>query len=322
MSMQNHADFEGRLLGHLQRSANPILTGWLGTERLTSALRESLRPTLTRMFDDELAAGFRSCCPVDGVPASAYKNRLLKDDVVGEWLAGIRFKNLDLASPFVDVLVTETPLDAANIGRIVAASAKEFSPFRPQRVRFHRSSHLAPQASLLLPDRVYVAAPLTRIAGRPAPPSADRIRLASGRIATRYDQYASSYAELLDQEPHLRGVVKAESAETLQECEEAGLLFEIMVDDRWAGIFAAKRRAEHGLTGYCVTELLLTTMFRHRGLGPAVAWTAARALPRDAGHPLLYGTIGSTNVSSRRTASKIGRVEVSGDYFAEIAAVV
>lgn len=93
-----------------------------------------------------------------------------------------------------------------------------------------------------------------------------------------------------------------------------GTLFEVFVDDEWAGIVAAFQAAEKGVSGYCVGEIVLKREFRGKRLGLAVQRKFVEKLDETRGR-VLWGTIGAANTPAIRTAKRCGRVDVGGYYW-------
>lgn len=99
--------------------------------------------------------------------------------------------------------------------------------------------------------------------------------------------------------------------EELRDCAEEGLLFEARVENAPAGVVAARRDDDHGMTGFVVQEIVLGTAFLGRSLGRRVLARLAEALPARDGDT-LWGTIHADNVPSLRNARSVGRDIVGG----------
>lgn len=299
-----------RLLTYAQHKVHPQVRAWLGDEAVARNLTEELDGDLERLESDALATEFRHHCPVAGADAEDYKNRLL--NVGGlELLVGIRFLGLDLAKPFVDVMYTSEPtLTPGQLARVQDAVRKDFSPFQPKRTRFYCPSHL-PRFSAD-GDKRLLAAPLGVMLARA---DADaRVTLRRASSLEFYPEYAAAYRELHEARPGLRDVLRVESAEDMQGYLEAGHLFEVFVDDVWAGVTAVFRDVDAGIGGFCVAEIVLASAFRGRGFGPSVQRGLAAGLLEGDAKPgeLLFGTVGEANVPARRTAQRAGRLDVGG----------
>ena len=107
------------------------------------------------------------------------------------------------------------------------------------------------------------------------------------------------------------------SVEELQACLEQGLLFDAPVDWEWAGVVAAREEPFFGRDGYLVVEELLAAPYRGRGLGACLQrHLIERLMP--AGGAMVHGTIHASNVASRRTAERCGRVAVMMSEFVRL----
>lgn len=299
-----------RLLGYARHKVHPQVRAWLGDEAVEQNLSEELESDLERLRNDELAAEFQRYCPVAGAGADDYKNRLLRAEGL-ELLTGIRFLGLDLGKPFVDVMyLSEPTLTPERLSQAQDAVRTEYAVFRPQRTRFYCPSH-GPRYSAEGDKRLLVAPLGVMVSSAQADP---HVTLRRASSLTFYPEYAAVYDELYAEHPELGDVVRVESEADMQGYLGAGHLFEIFVDDAWAGVTAVFRDANAGVGGFCVAETVLAGTFRGRGLGSAVqAGLAAGLLEGGAGPgDLLFGTIGEANLPARRAAEKAGRLDLGG----------
>lgn len=201
------------------------------------------------------------------------------------------------------------------MSRTLDAVAAAYQVFRPKYVRFSQSEHLTSRpgewARVSLQNQ-QLAAPLHVIARGDAVPNVERVSLEPARAADVYDRYAQEYESLLSSWPALRDVAPPESRDTLEEAEGAGLLFMIMVDRHWAGVYALQR-SEQEPGNYDVVDILIFPAERRRGFAAAAHVAACRRLaPGPRG--LLSGTIAGINAPSRRTALRAGRRILKGTY--------
>lgn len=311
-----------RLLGYAQHNVHPQVRVWSDAATITANLQDELKGDLERLESDALAALFRHHCRVEGAPQDDYKNRLL--EVGGlEGLTGIRFRGLDMAQPFIDVVYRSEPvLNVAQLEGIKDALRREYAVFKPKRLRFYGASHL-PQ----LPgegDKRLVAAPLRVVLGQPAPsaridPPA-RVDLRGATSLTFYPEYAAIYARLHAEKPELIPVARAGTEEDLQGYLEEGNLFEILVDGAWAGVCAVFSDAKAGVHGFCFGEIILAPAFRGQGLGSAVQSELAKRLITRGEDPgaILFGTIGAVNHSALGAAARAGRLDLGGHVWLEL----
>ena len=146
----------------------------------------------------------------------------------------------------------------------------------------------------------------------------DRVELRPAADLDFYPRYQALYQQIYDERPHLRGEVRTESADGLARCLSQGLLFEVHVDGRWSGIFAAARSSITGVRGIYVIEVILAKEVRGHGLGVAVHKRFAEACAQREPAAIILGTIWNGNLPSLRTAERAGRVNVGAFYFFQV----
>jgi GNAT superfamily N-acetyltransferase len=120
---------------------------------------------------------------------------------------------------------------------------------------------------------------------------------------------AATYQE----RPWLPHEAEPESLEDMRDHLETGQVFEIFVDGQWAGITGVDPRSDgFALRGFAVIEMLLAQFARGQGLGAAVQYRLAEALQASQSDDVLYGTIGSNNPPMLKTAARVGRMDLGG----------
>ena len=159
-----------------------------------------------------------------------------------------------------------------------------------------------------------LAAPLGVILAQPEAKTLRRVTLKRATSPAFYGDYAAIYEELLAEHPELQEVVRLESEADMQTYLDEGYVFEVFVDDCWAGLTAVLEDVQTGLSGLCVMEIVLARAFRAQGFGSAVQRRLAAALvaAEVAQDVLLFGTIGENNLPARRAAARAGRVDLGG----------
>lgn len=296
--------------------AHPLCAEWLGPPAFDAWLTERAESWLARARDAELANEYATHFPVAGAKPDEYRNRLFETPSGARLLAGIRFRNLDLGKPFVDVLWQEQPFtDARAMSATLEAVADAYRVFRPGFVRFEVSAHEPVQPDgwerVTLQSQEFTA-PLAVVAEGTQVAGVERVTLEPARVADLYDCYHEEYEQLLAGWPELRDVASPESRDTLEEAESAGLCFSILVEGEAAGVYALME-SQYGPGHYEVAEIHLFRAHRGRGLAPAAHVAAARRLLQSS-RGLLTGTIGAVNAPSRRTALRVGRRCLKGTY--------
>ncbi|MEU8222702.1 GNAT family N-acetyltransferase [Kribbella sp. NPDC048915] len=89
-------------------------------------------------------------------------------------------------------------------------------------------------------------------------------------------------------------------------------MFDVTVDDEWAGYVAAVIKPDDalGLPAYVVRELVLTPEHRGHGYGRYLSTLLAQSLPDPT--RILIGTIHATNTAARTAALTAGRHDIGG----------
>jgi hypothetical protein len=252
-------------------------------------------------------------------PAASYRGRLLELGGV-RWLAHIDFPDPSGDFPFVKIREASEPPGAIADWRPLAEGiAGAFAEFRPRAAYVFHPAHLPMRAPAARVRTHLLAAPAHSMAARSVAPGFDRVQLRLAAGLAFYPDYEAAYAQMLEERPHLSGVIEVEPRETLGECLEQGLLFEVLVDGAWSGIVAARADLVAGVRGLQVVEIVLTRAARGQGLGPAVHQRLACAVAAIDPATVMLGTISAKNAPSLRTALKAGRLEIGAWYWVDLA---
>ncbi len=300
---------------------SPAIRSWYAEESLRQNLRRALSVEAERLGDAAFGTGFR-----DGVGTGGpedpltWANRLV-DLPDGGWaLTGIRFRGRDTRRPFVDVVATTAPPTAdglALVAEVVVPAYREFAP-RCLRVdapepdplveRLRGDPRFGPGCAV---DMHVVAGLVESLATAPRTPAYPLVGLRAGDPEELAPRVVEIYRELAAQVPDLATWAQPEDLESLTECADEGLLFEVLVDGDPGGVVAARRLDDHGMTGFSVQEICLDAAHRGRRLAPASLQHLVGELPAGPGD-VLWGTIDPANTPSLRNALSIGRTVVGG----------
>ncbi len=317
---KREAEIETRLLTYAGYRVHPRVHDWLNEKTIEANLRNELEGDLERYTSDDLAAAFHFHCPVEGAVPSNYKNRLLRVDGL-ELLTGIRFLNLDMSQPYVDVIYASEPtLSPEEIEKVKDALRTEYGVFHPLRLRVYASSHQPP-----LPgdgDKRLIAAPLGVIAAHDVSPTVtdDALSLRPASSLEFYKDYRGVYDRLHAEHPELIPVAHVENEDDMKGYLGAGNLYEIFVDGTWAGVCAVFEDARAGLHGFCFGEIVLDPAFRGKGRGSRVQQRLSEQLIArgENENTLLFGTIGAVNHPARRAAARAGRLDLGGHVWLDL----
>ncbi len=293
---------------------HPQLKTWYSQAQLESNLSDQLERDLDWL--ENLGEGFERNMPVAGATPAMYNHRVL--EVAGmQVMLGIRFRGGDITIPFVDLVRSSQAITIpAQVEAICDLVRQEFAVFKPLMVRFYQPAHLEFQIDVpgSSGDKRVLAAPLRTMLEHPKPEGLERVILRRANDLEFYERYAETYAAIYQERPWLPHEAEPESLEDMQEHLEIAQIFEVFIDGQWAGITGAEHCSDgFALRGFVVLEMLLAKFARGQGLGAAVQYRLAEALQASsAPEDVLYGTIGSNNPPMLKTAARVGRVDLGG----------
>jgi hypothetical protein len=311
-------DYSKEFLKYALEQAHPLLLEWYGENTLTNHLLADVQRDACEFFSPKFAQKFASGKPrVLGIADAFYAHRLV--EVAGRRLiAEIRFFGMDIGRPFIDVTRISKPLENPDQQlEISEFLSKEFAIFKPTRWRIFQASHLEYQFASCDTDLRVVAGLLSTINAQSKPKNDNRVKLKPASNLKFYPRYQKLYQDLYAKHPWLSDVARTETLEDLQHYLERDKIFEIFVDGIWAGITIAARDQEWGLKGWLMIEIALELGWQRQGLGVAVQRQLATQL-EDSGNDTLFGTIGAVNVPMQKTATKVGRVDLGGQYWVNL----
>ena len=314
--MTDGANLEREFSAYALEQAHPLVRAWRG-EQLAGDLAKATADDVRLMHDREAARHFADTMGLD-LPVDEYLARLVT--INGHrFLARINFQSPGDREGFVDIFRASTsPSTLADV-TVFQRLAEAFSAFSPRKISFYHPAHLPLRAASAVIEQHFLAAPANAMASRPPAPGHSRVKLTRRADLDFYPHYVATYREMYAERPHLEGIVRIESRKSLESCAKQGLLFEIAVDGRVAGIVAAMRRTIASLRGVHMVEIVLDRSARGQALGSAVHQHFATAVAATAPDAVITGTIARENVPSWRTATRAGRIEIGAWYRLDLA---
>ncbi|MGH6815972.1 MAG: hypothetical protein ACREC6_09720 [Hyphomicrobiaceae bacterium] len=299
-------DLDREFLGAAMAQIHPKIVEWRGAA-LESDLRDAQKNVLDLLVDEADAQRYAEEMHVLGLPARSFKCRLIEIEGVRS-IAGINFRDVSGEFPHVRLLRASAALGTiVDWSSLKSGLSQVFCEFKPRSVLFFHSAHVPLNAPTTGIDDYLLAAPARTVAERPRAVGFERVALRRSTSLEFYPRYKAVYEAVFAERPVLCGEVRVETKKSLADCLAAGFLFEIFVDDEWAGVMAADRRTIAGVHGIYIVEIVLTKEMRGRRLGAAVHQRfAAEAAPAD----VILGTISAKNPWSRQTALRAGRIEI------------
>jgi hypothetical protein len=310
--MDERGEFLSEAIEHISNSVDPRVRDWYSEEQLVTNLRSSFAEELQRVDNLEFATGFAGVCPVDGAEPNDYRNVFVPFNA-GVAFLGIRFKGLDVTKPFVDVIATSAPLTTkAEVGELRDIACHTYSVFQPYAVRFTNFSTRAAEAfeGLGYWEKKYVAGDIQTMRTLPKPENLDLVKLRGAADIGFFDEYARVYEALLRQHPQHVEYATSDDRDDFEFYLSEGMIFEIFIEGRWAGLVAGYRDIDACLAGFRIAENVLSEEFRSRGFGRGVQWRLAEALDPEIG--VIFGTIHRENIGAYHAAVRSGRIDIGG----------
>jgi hypothetical protein len=306
-------DHTKEFLGYALEQAHPLLLEWYGQTSLTDHLLGDVQRDAREFFSDDFATKFGGRTSELGIAPEFFKHRLL--EVAGRRLiAGIRFFGMDIKRPFINVAQVNKPLENQKQQNEISQLLKrEFAIFKPTFWRIFQASHLEYQFAGCDTDMRVIAGLLSTINAQTKPANFKRVELKPAINLEFYPRYQALFQDLYTKHPWLSDVARTETVEDLKHYFDHDKVFEIFVDGLWAGITIAARHQEWGLKGWLMIEIVLESHWQGQGLGVAVQRQLASKL-ENSGSDTLFGTIGAVNIPMQKTAAKVGRVDLGGQF--------
>lgn len=296
---------------------------WSDDASLESSLAPSSADIVEMLGNAEFGAQIRDMVGLPVEDPLAWANREIR---VGEddWaVASIRFRRRDISKPFVDVAASSLPPTLDALGGIADAVMPEFAAFSPLCMRI-----TAPDPRRLLAgidggafehsssvDQWIVAGLVDDLRRRPRAARYDDVRLEPVTAEEAAPAVRAMYESPQAVRPESSQWAAPASADELEPCEEERTLFAALLDGERIGVVAVAREADHGLTGFCVQEIVLDAAHRGQGLAAAMEQRLVDELAAapHSDSDTLWGTIHPDNAPSLRTALSVGR-EIVGGY--------
>ena len=261
----------------------------------------------------ERAHRLRTLCPVSGATDEDYLARVVELPGGARSLLQIRFKGGDAKRPFVQWVASDAPIHGSTELVSLAAQAMDsFAALRPFSMRIWIPSGAPWEPAGAHPgctrgDR-WLAAPVQSMSD---PGTVRVVAISADEIFPRYE---SEYRAYLASHPQAEEWIRAESAESLRNCQEQGGLFALREGDAVRGLVALRRQSGPWFTGWHVVESLIFDGSRGRGLAAPMhqaAYVQLESAPGD----VIWGTIDPRNGASLATALAVGRVDIGGDWW-------
>jgi GNAT superfamily N-acetyltransferase len=300
-------------LTQLVNVADAALHPWVRTHVGEPVRRAALEEELgfwlnTAARDLDYATSYAEAAPQSGEPPEAYLDRWLPLSENGHVLAGPRYLGRDPNLPFVGVSASDRPLTPHDRDALVDLARTSFRAFAPGFVLLTTADPIGtwPETGSELRQVVGLLGDLR---------AHDTPSQLTSRPRTNtdfYNTYRAIHHAQIERDPQHARHTRVEAEQDLQELAGKGLLHDVLVEGRWAGIVAGEPDSRRGVKGATIAELLLSPEHRGHGLGKHLSILLAKALPMD-DDDCMMGTIHAENIRAYRAALSAGRIDVGGE---------
>ena len=289
-----------------------FVRAWRG-QRLAEDIGEATASVVGLLDDDEAARSYADTMSVIGLAPEHFRAKLI--DAGGHrFLAQIDFPNTAGDEPFISIFRGSRLPGSFDTRAVMDAIADRFAIFAPVAAQFFHPSHVPMSLPGARIDQHFIAGHVQDMIEHPKAAGFSRVVLSAARDLDFYPRYVDSYEQMFSVRPELRDDVSIETQESLAECLEQKLLFEIAVDGAWAGVVAARHQMLAGIDAIFMVEIVLDQRARGQGLGPAVHQHLAREVALLDPDAIISGTIAPANIPSLKTALRTGRRHVGAWY--------
>ena len=223
-----------------------------------------------------------------------------------EFIAGARFKNLDINFPFVEIYLSKE-LTSDILVEIQKVIQVEFKNLCPKGMKFKAR----PNAHLKLEKWAHTV--FGEIAKVEIPIMPTEMNFSFAQNLDWHQQYTIEYRQRLEEKKELNGFVRIGQLDEFQESAAHEALLVLNDAKGFCGVIAGIKSPLYGLPAIYMIESYLSK----RWLGKKVA-PAAHAIflnKMSSRHKYVWGTIYDRNLSSLKTAQRIGRRIIETEYF-------
>lgn len=231
--------------------------------------------------------------------------RVLQLESGHEILAGVRFKNLDVDFPFIEIYKTFS-ITAEMLIEIQQLIQLEFKNIKPKGFKFRDKPDLSINTekwshtvfgTIKTTDKITV----------------EGIRFEWVQDLSWHDLYMKEYRQRLVEKQELDGFVRIGQRDDFEEAAANKSLLLLRDDKGFAGVFAGTDTSIYGLSAIYMIESYLSK----RRVGQKIASLAHKNFlnQMSARYKYVWGTIYDKNNSSLKTALSVGRQIIETEYF-------
>jgi len=290
----------------------PFILDRLSETTVRQQVNSEVQTHLNNIHDEAFAQSNFEYCSIPKSKMEDYKYRTIATEL-GEMITSIRFISGDLTKPVVFIVLKDFEFKTiSEINATAKTLYKEYALFEPERIRWHSSKlehALIEEHDHINGDMVHVSEFIDHLKNQPLPKNYDRVNLSLAQSIHWYDHYKNDFDEIVKAWPAFDEMGRVEDQETLNRLLKQEMLYEIQVDNTWAGLIAVDKKADSLLEGYVIMEEFLLKPFRGKHFASAVQRHLIEKLTANKDE-MLFGTIHYHNTPSLKTALKVGRKPV------------
>ncbi len=241
------------------------------------------------------------------IDAAELSERILSLANGSEFIAGVRYKNLDISFPFVEVHLGFDPTndDIKELSHIIK---REFESINPKGFKFKTR----PDAYSNLDKWSHTV--FGKIAKQESSLVPFEIKFSFSQNLDWHQQYVAEYQERLAEKKELDGFVRIGQLDEFQEAAAADNALLIANDaNGFCGVIAGIKSPIYGLPAIYMIESYLSKRWTGKKIAPMAHGIFLNEMANR--FKYVWGTIYDKKLSSLNTAMRIGRRIIETEYF-------
>ncbi len=281
-------------------------------------IQNSLKQIEPYFKDYEFAKKLVPFSKAEGAVPEDFFFRVLDLDDQRQVMTSYRAMGGDPNKVYIQIVYSNFEIKSAEQALSLAKEIKpHYAKFNPQRIRFFGPTELAFADGVnIWGDQHFLAAHHSQLKQLTAPQEV-QIQLEKAKDTSWYELYRAAGQSALLAHPELEEVFHINSKQEMQDLVDKSPIFNIMINGHWGGVIAVARDSDRFFDGYCVQEIIIAE--QHRGNGyAAYAQSELFKLLEWKEHDVIWGTIGTSNPWSFKTAQKCGRKQSGSYWFARM----
>lgn len=253
---------------------------------------------------------------VPGSEPKNYEERVVQISNRKSVLAGIRHAGGNKEKPFINLWPDYEFMNIGDVNEAYEAFAEQFEVFSPKHLSFWLNPNLdfaKELESTVKPNLRYIVGSIAKIKRKQKPDNYQKVSLAPVKDNNYRDWYEQLYMDFHSRNNELKDWVPVNNDEDMDSCLKDRLLFFIYIEGKKAGLIGGRKQDLLGKSGLYFTEIVLSTEFKGKGFAPAAQRMFIDHLSSDI--EVIWGTIDCQNVSSTKTALRVGRSAIRSEFF-------